>query len=155
MWIRAVLQSDKGFLYRSDRPKYARDLISAKIGHQIHALVTLEEGWSDVFGWNEERDLWEKTMGLPFYNFPMSNFWPPSKATCDAILDIFAQNAAQGRNTLIHCYSGVDRTGFVAAYALWKYKRETAEDAWDYAVKTGQHWWFRWWKKHFLKICGG
>lgn len=137
-------------LYRSDRPRSAKDLGDDVRRLGIEAILTLEEGWSDVFGWNDERDFWTGILKKPFHHIPMSNFWPPSKDECEIALNIID---CYPEGVLVHCFSGVDRTGFVCSYYLWKKGVMSAEEAWQYAVKSGQHWWFRWWKPYFMRIC--
>jgi protein-tyrosine phosphatase len=82
---------------------------------------------------------------LHIIDMPCSNFrYPTTVQVFQFVRTVRDENKA-GRNVLVHCLSGVDRTGYmVAAYRLivqlWTYKRAREE-----YTSQGQHWWYRWW----------
>ena len=144
--ISKVLKA-KGQLYRSNRPKGLPDLKAIK-EKEIYTVISLEEGWASLLGWPMEKELWSKYFGK-FISLPMSNIFPPSLEACE-VVNKHIVNAKSP--LLVHCYSGVDRTGYVIAYHLAKNKILTPAQAWEYAVGTGQHFWFRWWRRSFMKM---
>jgi protein-tyrosine phosphatase len=51
----------------------------------------------------------------------------------------------KNEKVFFHCYSGVDRTGFVAA--AWRYKRDTMsiDNVINDMKANGFHKWYNWW----------
>lgn len=139
---------------RGPRPNSYDDLcILADAG--VTTIFSLEEGWSRIFGWRFEAHDWQVRIGGLFYLFPLSNLFPPSAATCIAITDLLIHdsNGPLGESSYVHCYAGVDRTGFILAVFRVRFHKWKPLDAWAEAQEYGMHRRYWWWKKHFLKLC--
>lgn len=139
-------------LARGGKPRSREDLQFLK-NEGIRTIVSLQEGWSDFFRLydikDEKRD-WE-AMGGKFYQHRLSNWFAPTQDETDAVLRSIC---AQDGKTYLHCYSGVDRTGWIAAaYKVLVMGNVTPEDAWKTeAWAKGTHKWFFWWRAKFLAM---
>lgn len=138
-------------VYRGPRPKNQEELEHLfKSG--VRTIISLEEGWGKLFGWKGEESLW-KMMGGRFIHLRMSNVFPPTLDQCQLVEDTIHRFYARG-SVFIHCYAGVDRTGFVSAYLAY-INGYSAEQAWQYAaLDQGMHKRYYWWKKYFMKMVG-
>lgn len=149
-----MIQRTTDKLFRG-RPKSQDDLNEAwNLG--IRTIVSLETGFARMVStikgeWCGEREAWE-AMGGTWVSVPCSNFSPPSKSASELVNNIIKDNQW---NTLIHCFSDVDRTGWICAYHKFVNGWFLSwGDAWSTeAVGKGQHWWFRWWKPFFWLAC--
>lgn len=136
-------------LYRGSRPESVNDLLVLKsIG--INTIISLETGWHKLFGWRGERKAWQH-FGNPWLNVPLSDIFPPSLDECESICEIISMS--KFAPFFVHCFSGVDRTGFVIAYYRVTRMGWCPFKAWKEAVDKGMHWRYYWWRRHFLKIC--
>lgn len=148
-------------VFRGPSPRSEQDLYTAWTVHGVRTIISLQEGWASIFDrlagkWTEEKECWER-MGGVYIHLPMSNLLVPSLFRTRYIYREMAKSVNSGC-VLVHCYSGVDRTGWMCGiYKYWKNHYRTPQEAWDMeCVAKGQHWWFRWWKPFFLIIaeCG-
>lgn len=143
-------------VFRGGRPTSVEDL--AFLQHLgVRTIVSLQEGWSEVFhtfDLTDEEIAWEKLQGV-FHHHRCSNFFPPTKAETDAIIESICEGLTRGK-VYVHCYSGVDRTGWIcAAYKLRMGWFPDAKWAWRVeAWEKGTHKWFWWWQKHFIALAG-
>lgn len=143
--IKSVLKS----IYRSSRPKNIEDLKQiSDLG--ITVVVCLEEGWTWLLGgWRAEKDF--EKMGGNYLRIPFSNFFAPSIDLTRIVAEKI-ENSQGG--VLIHCRAGVDRTGWMSGYLLYRCGVMDAQQAWDYIGKNGMHMWYRYlWKKSFFELC--
>lgn len=90
---------------------------------------------------DRDEDLNPEAWGMLEESIPCSDIFPPSDWAVQRVLNLVADDVP----TYIHCYSGVDRTGFVcAAYRMqamaWPYSAAVQE--WE---KLGRHFWYFWW----------
>lgn len=141
-------------LYRG-RPKSQAELNEAW-GLGIRTIISLESGFARFVSemrdeWCEEKEAWEE-MGGRWENVPCSNFFPPSREASQRVYNLVNESPTK---VLIHCFSDVDRTGWMCAY--YKFRDRwclTWQDAWEVeAVLKGQHFWFRWWRPFFWWAC--
>ncbi len=140
-------------LYRGPRPKDLRDLIA--LGFQ--RVIDLQTGAEDFFTDSlYEAQLAAKRADPSLYSeievvyLHCSDIFPPTHAHVEAFLLL----TSNGKKTLVHCHSGVDRTGFLCAvYRMaklgWPYS--VAYKEW---VNLGRHFWYDWWK-YTLKAYEG
>lgn len=132
------------YLYRGPRPS-----LSEVIAGKFQLVISLESGVYEFFH-DDDLEGAERSNSKLFEMLPMSDFFPPSKLQVSRVLEILKTSQASKIQTLLHCKSGVDRTGFVVAvYRMqvqdWCYDRAVAE--W---IKMGRHPWYFWWS-WFLK----
>jgi protein-tyrosine phosphatase len=129
-------------LFRSPRP-HLQDLIDNK----IEMIIDLESGAYEALHDDAYENAELPGLGIRRYNIPMSDIFPPTHEQVIEALHLISY----GRRTLIHCLSGVDRTGFTcAAYRMmemgWSYEESVKEFR-----AMGRHWWFGWWDRK-LKV---
>lgn len=139
-------------LYRGSHPIDIPDLRTlSALG--VTTIISLETSWHKLFGWKGESRWWTHTVcgSNKFINFPLSTFFPPSKESTKEIIDSIVM-AQIGGGVYLHCYSGVDRTGWICAAYRVLVAGWTVGDAWSEAVKEGMHWRYFWWKPFFLKL---
>ena len=134
-------------LYRSSRPR------SIDVVKEFGVVVNVESGTYEKLTQDEYETLSpEGTQGtVTFIDLQCSNLRPPNKDQVAYFLTLVSQARKNKQKILVHCLSGVDRTGFFcAAYRMkvqgWSYEQAKAE-----YIAEGQHWWYRWWIP-FLKL---
>lgn len=137
-------------VFRGSRPLDASDL--NKIHDRgITIIISLEEGWADLFSKTHEEKWWE-AMGCKWIRIRCSNFFPPIFQTKKVMLEIKEAQLANEK-ILFHCYSGVDRTGWMAAAYKYLYLNRYSDSAGYYfrteAVEKEMHKWFYWWRPFF------
>ena len=142
-------------LYRGSHPTDIPDLrVLADL--DVLTIVSLETFWHKIFGWDGEEKWWShQVLGFGrFFNFPLSNIFPPTKAQTDEILDEIrrSQGLTERSAVYVHCYAGVDRTGWIVAAYRVRYAGWRIDDAWAEAKREGMHWRYRWWKPFFRKL---
>ena len=111
-------------LYRGPRPKSFAELEQFKIVH----VINLQTGAWEMFSKTLYEYEFAEDFGMDEVDIQCSNFFPPSRAAVDKILGVIAE----GRNVLVHCLHGQDRTGYVcAAYRIkvcgWRWQAAVAE----------------------------
>ncbi len=76
------------------------------------------------------------------YNMPCSDVAPPEAYVAEKVIQL----SGDFEKTLIHCATGVDRTGVVAAIYRMRvqgWSRDAAIKEW---IALGRHWWYDWWR---------
>eukprot|EP00746_Dinoflagellata_sp_MGD_P165167 gnl/MRDRNA2_/MRDRNA2_94281_c0_seq1.p1 gnl/MRDRNA2_/MRDRNA2_94281_c0~~gnl/MRDRNA2_/MRDRNA2_94281_c0_seq1.p1 ORF type:complete len:1416 (+),score=292.18 gnl/MRDRNA2_/MRDRNA2_94281_c0_seq1:81-4250(+) len=89
---------------------------------QIKAMASM--GISLVVTLTEETPLppeWFNGTGVENRFVPVPNYYPPTVAQADSILEQIAQVAASGSKTMVHCGGGKGRAGTVAACLILRY----------------------------------
>lgn len=143
-------------LFRGSRPECKADLNQLAISYGVQTIISLETGfgafWSRFLGKPfDESGWWSSWFARKFITHSLSNFFPPSKCETYKILsDILSAQRAGA--VFIHCYAGVDRTGWVVA--AWRVAQDgiAPEAAWEEAVRMGLHARFFWWSPHFMEM---
>ena len=140
------------YLYRSSRPQNKSDLQSIyDLG--IRTIISLEEGWGNLFTPYDTHDMWTDflDMGGTLYNLKCSNILPPTHKQAETVhYNINQTTRRVSSRILIHCYSGVDRTGFMVAYHLAK-QGLNPDFSWRAnAWNKGMHKWYFWWRGYFM-----
>lgn len=114
----------------------------------IERIINLESGVYDVLRVYEgiEVEQFPPDFGMMEYIMPCSDITPPPEKYVEKILEL----ARDRIPTYIHCYSGVDRTGFVVAVIRmrlmgWSY--EEALQAW----RNVRHPWYFYWERALKK----
>lgn len=74
-------------------------------------------------------------LGLNYFNFPLPNWGRPNDARVARILEIIS--APESGRVLIHCRSGVDRTGMIVALYRMQSEGWTTKDALAEAERNG------------------
>lgn len=130
--------------WRGGAPKSTVDLIQL-YAQGVRTIISLETGFADKLGdYPEEQSDWE-SMGGAYHLVKCSNFWAPTAAQTNEVMRLMGNKPAG--KVYLHCFSGVDRTGWMAArYRLSRLDFLNASDAWEVEAKgSGTHWWFYWW----------
>ena len=76
-----------------------------------------------------------RTLGLNYYTISLPNWGRPDDARIERILELI--NAPESGRVLIHCRSGVDRTGMIVAIHRMKDEGWTSHDALAEAERNG------------------
>jgi len=139
-----LLVDEKTSLYRGNRPKDLNEVKNAG----IKRIISLESGIYDLFHADQtvERQF-PCEFGMDQYDMKSSDFTAPE----DWVVLKFLALVRDEKPTLVHCLSGVDRTGFVcAAYRMqvqgWSFQQ--ARDEW---VNLGRHPWYFIWESKLKK----
>ena len=140
-------------LFRGSKPRGPMDLLGLPpLG--IWTIISLEEGWSKIFGWRGEERAWSTICGR-FFNYSMSNVFPPSRAECESVADRIEDNLKDG-GVFVHCYAGLDRTGYtIAAYMTLKRGVPPGWAFKEFAIEPGMHRRYHWWRRQFMRDFGG
>lgn len=132
-----------GGIYTGPQPK---DYSDYRIGG-FKTVINLQTGWFESLCATEDRELIEcYKNGIIFYDFCLSNFFPPTTGQVSTILQILKNSRWP---LYIHCRHGHERTGFMmAVYRMqaqnWPF--EKAYVMWRNDFKC--HWpWYWLWKK--------
>lgn len=135
-------------LWRGPRPKDLADLKA----DGFDRCVSLQSGFEDLVTDSklEYEDPFDFQITL--HNLDWSNVFPPSAQQVLRLLSIVRDGTKL--KTLIHCHSGVDRTGFAAAIIRMRLQKWSFDAAHDEFVQMGRHWWFWWWKHELRKWRG-
>lgn len=135
------------FLFRGPRPKTCADLQKLK----FIDIVRIEEGFRDFFYNDVYENEIPKDFGINRSDFRLSNFFPPTENQVKNIISLLNFLEHHGQKTYLHCFSGVDRTGYIAAVFRMFFQGWSYEDAYTEWVKLGRHWWLDWWKYSLKK----
>ena len=143
-------------LHRGSRPESPVALGILASNYGVKTIISLETDfgafWDSLVSFRFDegacwQDWWKKT----FIRHPLSNFLPPTRFETMQILDDINRSLLNG-GVFVHCYSGVDRTGWIiAAYRVIEEEMHP-EDAWAEAVKMGMHFRYFWWKSAFIAL---
>ena len=138
-----------GKLVRGPRLKGVSDVYHLHSHFWVRTIINLEEGWSRKFGnYQEGPDC--IAFGIKYHGIGLSNFSPPSVEECRAIMKVIYGTE---KPVYVHCYAGVDRTGFIVAlYGALRYGR-CPHECWEEAQEAGMHKRYFWWRKSFLAVC--
>lgn len=136
------------------RPKGFQDLQTLN-NRGILSIISLETGfgafWDKLSGHGfDEKSTWIHSFHGGFISMPLSNFLPPSTAETRDILNALAAARMTGP-VFIHCYAGVDRTGFIVAAFRALYEHWSPEKAWQEALDKGLHNRYKWWRGGFME----
>lgn len=145
-------------LYRGSRPESTADLWMLSLQCSVKTIISLETGfgnfWDGLLGRAfDEKGFWERGWHRQWISRPCSNILPPSRVETEVILRDIKAGLALGP-VFVHCYSGVDRTGWVCA--AWRVLEEgmAPEDAWAECRLRGMHQRFYWWQSAFMEEIG-
>lgn len=141
---------EDGTLFRGSRPLDYHDLVGlSAVG--VNHIISLEKGWSGLFHWDYER-LW-RVYGGERTELPTSGnvIFPPTLGQCEAFVKRVQELHAIDKKIFVHCYSGVDRTGFLIAYYMAKVHGVPPGWSWkEYALESGMHCHYQHWRKRFM-----
>lgn len=132
-------------IWRGPRPTDLRELKR----EGFTRVISLQSGFEEIVTDSplEFQDPYE--CGIKYYHLNWSNVFVPSAQKVLRLLSIIHDGT--GRKTLIHCHSGVDRTGFACAVIRMRLQNWGFDMAHDEFVSMGRHWWFWWWKTELKK----
>lgn len=116
----------------------------------FHQVISLQEGWADLFGhYDEGPDVMSR--GMTYMRFRLSNVFAPSRWDCYTILENIVLTEEL---TYLHCFAGVDRTGFICALYLHLVDGLSPAQAWENCINMGMHKRYQWlWKDAFFERC--
>lgn len=144
-----------GNFLRGSRPNNSADLVMIGFNWRAQTVISLETGfgrfWDGLSGREfNEQQLWENGWHRAYISHPLSNFTPPTRSETELIIGDIKRGLEIGP-VFLHCYSGVDRTGWICA--AWRVLEEgkDAESAWAEAKLMGMHHWYFWWKSAFME----
>lgn len=128
-----------------------RQMFLEEFGHfRFGQCINLEEGWSRLMGHYDEGAECQ-ARGVTFMRFRMSNLFAPDKWQCHSVLENIVLTEAQ---TYLHCFAGVDRTGFIVGLYRVLVMGFTPEQAWEEAAAMGMHARYQFaWKHSFFERC--
>lgn len=129
-------------LYRGARPKSATHISGA-----VQTVICLQSGFRNLL----TNDAYERTFLADYdikeYRIHCSDIWPPQRWHVETFLRKVQAAERDGKKVLVHCMSGVDRTGFMCAVYRMRVQGWKFEQAYDEWVSEGRHFWYDWWKK--------
>lgn len=136
-------------LWRGSRPEFPSDFHELQL-FGIDLILNLERGW---FEWVHGMMNWETVKaiqwGLTPIHMLLSDFFPPTKPECEAFISLIDRK----ENIFVHCFSGVDRTGFLCAYYRVERCGYTIGAAIDEMKAMGMHAWYRpFWIPAFIRM---
>ncbi len=130
-------------LFRGPRPANLETLQSMG----VKRIINLQSGFYELVSETKRERQHPSEFGIEYYDLGSSNVFPPEDHTIDKFLALLADK----KLTYVHCYSGVDRTGFLVACYRMAIEGWTYEKAHDEFVGEGRHWWFGWWRVELKK----
>jgi len=119
-------------LYRGKRPN---DLEWLK-NHGFKYVISLQARVNET---SHER---QSIPGITQVEISCPKFRPPTILQADYFLSVVRRN----EKTLVHCLSGVNRTGFMCAVYRMRVQGWSFKEAHDEWVRLGRSWWCYWWK---------
>ena len=123
----------KGNLFRGGQPKKGGLQRLKQLG--VRTIVNLRD--------DDERAQAEKneaeSLGLRYFNIPLSNFGKPSDSQIDQVLKLI--EGQENQPLFVHCARGSDRTGTVIAIYRIMYDGWTSEKAKAEAKQFGLGFW--------------
>lgn len=124
------------YIWRSPRP----DLWRIALETDIRTVLSLETGWYERL---HPRKMSEEAaanqFGLRDLNVSLSWLFPPQPAQLRVCLDVLLDAQLDRRPVLVHCRSGVDRTGLVIAAFRVTVQHWSINDAIAEMVDLGFH----------------
>lgn len=118
----------------------------------IARVLDLETGAADIFH-ETVYEQQKKKGGCYVMSWPLSNIFPMTRSEARNILVILESVRKLKLNTLVRCYSHVDRTGEVCILVRMKFEGWSFDRAYEEFVSHGRHWWFFWWKPFLRRAC--
>ena len=137
-------------LFRGPRPFNYYEVLEVK--KYANTSINLESNLYDIVKHKRNEEVnWMIQAHMENYHLKCGIFMPPDKKTVVSFLRLVFEKSHNG-GVYVHCYHGVDRTGFmVACYRIvvcgW-----TVERAYKEMLENGFHWWAYWWWKNHLKM---
>ena len=130
-------------VYRSAQPQQAADFEQIKaLG--IKYILDLETGVT-LLGIPDGNPTDEVVIagrdGIQVMKYPLGEITPPSGKDLSACVI----RVINYQPILIHCHTGVDRTGMVVARFRIKVQGWLKADAVREMKQMGMHWWYYWW----------
>ncbi len=130
-------------IYRGPRPN---DLTALRKDLHIDTMIDLESG---VYEMLYDVSQFPPDFGMSYYHMPCSDIFPPPRNYVEKCLALMRQD----RVIYLHCLSGVDRTGFVAAV----YRMQVQGWGFDLALREwkslGRHFWYFYWERELKKYA--
>lgn len=152
-----ALVGKAGKLIRGPRFENSSQFFDEYSVHQFKQVISLQEGWADLLGHYQEGGDCAR-VGIIYMRYRLSNFFAPAMWQCHSILENICLTEEQ---TYLHCFKGVDRTGFICSLYLVLVDGWDPMDAWHEAHRMGmqKHYRFLWEKAFFkrveeLRSCG-
>lgn len=145
-----ALVGKAGKLIRGPRFENRSELLDVMGQYLPSQIISLQEGWADLLGhYNEGPEA--RARGLTYMRYRLSNFTAPKKWECHSILENICLNE---HPTYLHCFKGVDRTGFICSLYLVLVDGWDPMDAWHEAHRMGmqKHYRFLWEKAFFKRV---
>jgi hypothetical protein len=110
-----------GRVYRSAQLNPA-SLERAITGHQLRSILNLRGANPDDAWYVDECEVAARH-GIRHYDVPLDSLTPPGGAELRELIDLLDSCP---KPLLIHCYSGIDRSGFVAAICVLLYDEQAS-----------------------------
>lgn len=139
----------EGF-FRGPRPKSLEHL--QMMG--VKRIINLQSGFYELVSEDKRENQYPVDFGMEYYDLGSSNIFPPENKTIDKVLELLKD----GKFTYVHCFSGVDRTGFIVACYRMAVQKWGYQEAHQEFVDMGRHWWFSHWRyslrKQYERLTG-
>lgn len=141
-----MIISERYKVWGGPRPSSLQDLA----GQGIKRIINLQSGVYDVIRvysetYYEETMQFPNELGMVEYHLPCSDITAPRAIYVKKVLSL----VADGTPTYIHCLSGRDRTGFMAAAIKMRYVGLSYEQAVSWWRGVRHPWYFYW--EHALR----
>ena len=142
--MKRIKQVDK-LVWRGSHPITDEDFLELQ-AKGIKLIINLESGlWERFKGdINYEVELAAK-YDIPVIHLHMNYFMPPKKHELETALLLIKSCTDKSKGVYFHCYSGVDRTGAVAAAYRVKVQEFSVDEAMDEMIFEGHQWILQWW----------
>lgn len=139
-----------GKLIRGPRFEDRQQFLDEMAFRMFNQVISLQEGWADLLGhYDEQAECHSR--GITYMRYRLSNLFPPPKWQCHSILENICLTSDR---TYLHCFAGVDRTGFICGLYLALVDGWDPRAAWEYVVEMGMHRRYQiLWKSAFFKRC--
>eukprot|EP01017_Pseudomicrothorax_dubius_P050808 TRINITY_DN9671_c0_g1_i2.p1 TRINITY_DN9671_c0_g1~~TRINITY_DN9671_c0_g1_i2.p1 ORF type:complete len:215 (-),score=10.15 TRINITY_DN9671_c0_g1_i2:135-779(-) len=106
------------------QPKVIVDLSSSLDYYEFNSLKELHP------------DLYE---GLEYIKYPLVSGELPTKESCEDLYNILKRHADQDYHVILHCVNGINRTGIIACYFLYRYLNITLKEAYEVFCQARGH----------------
>ena len=131
-------------IYRGPRPE---NLEVLRRELHVDTIISLQSGWYQLAYEDRYERQFPADFGIKHYDLGSSDIWPPEPWVVEKALSLMQQD----RVIYLHCLSGVDRTGFIAAVYRMRVQGWSFESAVAEWKNIGRHPWFFWWEKELKK----
>lgn len=138
-------------IYRGEQP---REFLDALNEAKVKKILTLQSGWHDL----RDGDLYDLNRkaalkGLQVINLPLSDFRHPSKEDTLFAVNLLKTAVETKEGIYVHCYHGVDRTGWViAAHRVLNEGVPIDLAVKEWHAKGFHSKWYFWWEKSFRNM---